>query len=123
MSFSRDGGTSWSEISPNPVLVEPICQASMLMFERGSSHGLLLFMNPASRDERVRMSLRISPDQGETWPLLRLLHEGPSAYSDMVQLNRREVLLLMETGEESPYEGITVKTPVDIVEIFNSPGE
>ena len=84
---------------------------------------MLLFLNPASREERVRMTLRMSPDQGRSWPVSRLLHEGPSAYSDMVQLNNREVLLLMETGVESPYEGIAVKAPVDVIEMFNNPGE
>ncbi len=123
VSFSRDGGMSWSDIRPDPVLVEPICQASMLMFERDARPGLLLFLNPASREERVRMTLRMSPDQGGSWPVSRLLHEGPSAYSDMVQLNNREVLLLMETGAESPYEGIAVKAPVDVIEMFNNPGE
>ena len=123
ISYSRDGGMSWSDIRPDQVLVEPICQASMLMFERDARPGLLLFLNPASREERVRMTLRMSPDQGRSWPVSRLLHEGPSAYSDMVQLNNREVLLLMETGVESPYEGIAVKAPVDVIEMFNNPGE
>ena len=35
ISFSSDGGANWSDFQPDPVLVEPICQASMLMFKEG----------------------------------------------------------------------------------------
>lgn len=117
ISFSRDGGKSWSDISPDTALIEPICQASMLMMKREGAPGILLFMNPSSSESRVNMTLRISIDQGGSWKHSLLLHPGPSAYSDMVQLNSREVLLLMETGNESPYEGITVSRPVDIISI------
>jgi sialidase-1 len=117
ISYSDDGGESWSDIQSAPELVEPICQASMLMFKRESEPGILLFMNPASSESRVKMTLKMSFDQGKSWKYSLLLHSGPSAYSDMVQLNSRKVLLLMETGNESPYEGITISRPVDIISI------
>lgn len=89
----------------------------MLTFKREGKPGILLFMNPSSSESRVNMTLKISIDQGGSWKNSLLLHPGPSAYSDMVQLNSREVLLLMETGNESPYEGITVSRPLDIISI------
>ncbi len=114
ISFSSDGGKSWSDIQPDPVLVEPICQASMLMFARESEPGILLFMNPASSEKRETMSLRASFDQGRTWKTSSVLHPGPSAYGDMVQVNEKEILILMEAGIESPYEGIAVMGPFDL---------
>ena len=43
-----------------------------------------------------------------------LLHPGPSAYGDMVQVNEKEILILMEAGIETPYEGIAVMGPIDL---------
>ncbi len=119
VSFSRDGGVNWSDVIADPVLVEPICQASLLMFHRALAPGLLLFMNPGSRENRIKMTLRASFDQGRTWDLSLVLHPGPSAYSDMVQVNEKEVIFLMETGSESPYEGIAVRGPVDIYSLID----
>ena len=117
ISFSRDGGMTWSDIRPEPDLEEPICQSSMLMFKREDHPGILLFLNPASSESRVNMTLKMSFNQGDSWKPSLLLHPGPSAYSDMVQLNSREVLLLMETGSGSPYEGISVSSPINIISL------
>ncbi len=114
ISFSSDGGANWSDIQSDPVLVEPICQASLLMFRREKDRGILLFMNPASIEKRKMMRLRASFDQGQTWQTSSVLHPGPSAYGDMVQVNEKEILILMEAGIESPYEGIAVMGPVDL---------
>jgi len=52
------------------------------------------------------MTLRVSYDDGKSWPVSRVLHAGPSAYSDLVRLRSGDVGVLYEAGEESPYEGI-----------------
>lgn len=31
VAFSEDGGATWSDPVSDPVLIEPICQASLLM--------------------------------------------------------------------------------------------
>jgi sialidase-1 len=118
ISFSRDGGLRWSDIQSDPVLVEPVCQASMLMFHRITAPDMLLFMNPGSPEKRIKMTIRASFDQGRTWAFSQLLHPGPSAYSDMVQVNENDVIFLMEIGRQSPYEGIAVKGPVNISSLF-----
>ena len=35
ITLSNDGGVSWNDICPDPVLVEPICQASLLTLPSG----------------------------------------------------------------------------------------
>jgi len=109
LAHSDDGGLSWSTLFFHPTLIEPICQASMQAFERAGKT-LLLFSNPASQDERVNMTLRMSEDDGESWPFSRVLHKGPSAYSDLIVLPGEEIGCLYERGETSPYEGIVFQT-------------
>jgi sialidase-1 len=103
VSLSTDGGKSWSNIWSDPVLVEPICQGSMLNHPKKK---VLYFLNPASEVNREKMTLRTSYDEGKTWPSSRVLHEGPAAYSDITLLSSGELGCLYEAGMQSPYEGI-----------------
>ena len=52
------------------------------------------------------MTLRRSADQGKSWKSSLVIHEGPSAYSDLVMIKDRLIGILYEGGIDSPYEGI-----------------
>ena len=108
-SWSSDGGMTWSESQDDPQLTEPVCQASLLRHSWPESGGRsrLLFSNPAAT-ERVRMTVRLSYDEGESWPESRLLHAGPSAYSSLAVLPDGTIACLYERGDESAYETITL---------------
>ena len=106
VSVSKDGGLSWSNIWSDPVLIEPICQGSLLYNPKGK---VLYFTNPASEDKREKMTLRISYDEGKTWSLSQVLHDGPAAYSDLSVLRTGELACFYEAGKNSPYEGIVFK--------------
>ena len=108
IAISNDGGLTWLPSTPDPTLIEPVCQASLLRSPEGSDSlkNILLFSNPAST-ERVRMTVRLSYDEGDTWPIARLVHEGPSAYSSLTTLADGTIGLLYESGATHPYEGIT----------------
>ena len=108
-SWSSDGGMTWSEPQDDPQLTEPVCQASLLRYGWPGTGGRsrLLFSNPAAT-ERVRMTVRLSYDEGESWPVSRLLHEGPSAYSSLAVLPDGAIACLYERGDESAYETITL---------------
>ena len=54
------------------------------------------------------MTVRLSYDEGESWPGSRLLHAGPSAYSSLAVLPDGSIACLYERGDESPYETITL---------------
>ncbi|MBX2817330.1 MAG: glycoside hydrolase [Saprospiraceae bacterium] len=106
VAYSNDGGMTWSYQQHDTSLVEPICQASLQSFHVGESQ-YLLFSNPADSSERKGMTIRWSADQGESWDTKTLLlHEGPSAYSDLVQINESTGGCLFERGGVNPYEQI-----------------
>jgi sialidase-1 len=69
------------------------CQASLVRV--GDA---LLFSNPASKENRERMTVRLSEDEGRTWSAGRLLHEGACGYSCMTPLPDGTVGILYETG-------------------------
>lgn len=108
LATSDDVGRSWSRASPDPALIEPPAQASLLRFStaKAQDRDRLLFSNPAST-RRERMIVRASYDEGAKWPVSRVIHEGPAAYSSLVVLRDRSIGLLFERGERSPYERIS----------------
>ena len=108
VATSDDGGRTWSQAKPDRALVEPPAQASLLRLTTAAADGRnrLLFSNPASA-RRERMTVRMSEDEGATWPVSRVVHEGPAAYSSLVVLPDRSIGLLFERGDRSPYEKIT----------------
>jgi len=107
IAFSNDGGESWLDQHFDATLVEPICQASIQRYSwpGGSDENVILFSNPAST-RRFNMTVRASFDDGNTWPLSRSLHAGPSAYSDLGVLADGIAACLYERGEKHPYEQI-----------------
>jgi sialidase-1 len=105
---SADGGRSWSQAKPDRALIEPPAQASLIRSTTVETDGRsrLLFSNPASA-RRERMTVRMSEDEGAAWPVSRVVHEGPAAYSSLVVLPDRSIGLLFERGDRSAYEKIT----------------
>ena len=87
IATSGDGGRSWSDPSFDEALIEPQCQASLIRYPRA---------NPASKSGRERMTVRLSPDEGRTWPLSRVLYQGKAAYSCLTVLPDGRIGLLYE---------------------------
>jgi sialidase-1 len=53
------------------------------------------------------MTVRLSYDEGKTWPVSRILHAGPAAYSSLAVLPNADIACLYEAGNSNPYETIT----------------
>jgi sialidase-1 len=106
---SRDGGQSRSPASLDPTLIEPVCQASIWRgtWPGAGSRSRILFSNPAST-RRENLTVRLSYDEGATWPVGRTIHPGPAANSCLAVLQDGSVACLYECGENRPYEKILV---------------
>ena len=109
VATSTDGGRTLSSARTHTELIEPPAQASILQYLAPGSQdrNRLLFANPAG-SARERLTVRMSYDQGATWPVSRVLHDGPAAYSSLTVLPDRSIGVLFERGERSAYERITL---------------
>jgi sialidase-1 len=107
-SFSRsyDQGLMWTTpVEYNDALFETEpdgCQSSLISYD-----DTLIFSGPASL-KREKMTVCVSSDNGETWPVQRLLYEGPSAYSNLCMLSGGDIFCLYENGRYNPYDKITL---------------
>ncbi len=108
VAVSKDGGLTFSEGKPDQTLVEPVCQASFIRYTEKAAHGKnrLLFANPASL-RRNMMTVRMSYDEGKTWPIMKLLDHRWAAYSCLTVLPDMEIGLLYECGDAHSNQTIT----------------
>lgn len=107
-SVSHDGGRTWTTPEYVSELIEPRCQASLLRYSwpEGKEPGRILFCNPAGT-RRTNLTVRLSLNDGKTWPVARTLHAGPAAYSCLVVLPDKSIGCLYECGRANSYEKIT----------------
>lgn len=104
-------GTPW--FSQN----DPTVQGSVERYRSvrdGHPFSALLFANPDSAASRSNMSVRISLDEGLTWPYKRAIDSRPAAYSCMTILPDGEIGMLYETGDTSSISDLTfVRFPIE----------
>ncbi|WP_425400029.1 sialidase family protein [Aeoliella sp.] len=112
LAFSPDGANNWSKPQPHDQLVEPICMGSMTTMESPNQDELLLFCNPNSEAPRTSSSgaawgarkrqnvtVRVSSDLGETWPMSRTIEPQDSGYSDVAVGPDGMIYVLYESGK------------------------
>jgi sialidase-1 len=109
VATSADGGATWSPVTLAETLIEPVCQASILRgtWPEAGERSRILFSNPAST-KRNKMTVRLSYDEGATWPVRKLIYPGPAAYSCLVRLPGKFVGCLFECGTTNSYETISL---------------
>lgn len=125
-AVSDDSGLTWKDQHFDETLIEPICQAAIERLSWPSQDGrsVILFSNPASRNGRVNMTVRASFDEGRTWAVSRVLHTGPSAYSDLAVLANGEIGCLYEAGDKHAYQSITfARFPLSLLRDTGQPAE
>jgi sialidase-1 len=105
VTIGPDGATRWEKSFFHDQLWEPRCMASIVAHP--SQPGTLLFSNPhtlpaapGGKSNRENLSIKLSRDDGRTWPVNRTLDAGPSAYSDLTVLPDGTVVCLYEKGSD-----------------------
>lgn len=121
IAWSHNGGQMWVDWQVTTDLFEigePFyfkygtkpsygCNAGLIRMplELTGGKDVLLFSAPDNPGKsRRRMTVFASFDQGYTWPVKRLVHEGMSAYSSLAAGSDGTVYLLFERGEEKLYD-------------------
>jgi sialidase-1 len=89
-------------------LPDPVNEGSLLSMGKRGGRGVLIFCNDADTSKRDNLTLRISYDDGRSWPQQILVDRSPSGavhgytgYCDLVRVGRRKVGVLYEKEEYS----------------------
>ena len=117
-AWSHDSGESFGEVGWEDSMVEPPCQGSLVRCttEQVQDRNRILFANPASTEGpdgghggRRRLTVRLTYDECRSWPVSRLVHDGPSAYSDLAVAHDGTINCLYERGDrELPYDRLAL---------------
>lgn len=108
ISLSFNGGETWQDQKYDLNLIEPICQAGFIASSWNSdgTRKYLFFSNPADSENRINLTIKVSINEGKSWKSSKVLHSGPSAYSDLAIISPNIIACLFEAGEKTPYEKI-----------------
>ena len=110
---SPDGATGWTKIELDDALYDPICMGSLVRLADGAApHGnRILFSNADSRDfegksraprGRQNVSIKLSYDDCQSWPVSKSLEPGPSGYSDLAAAADGTAYCIYERGSNQP---------------------
>ena len=96
LALSNDGGRTWEKPYVGPT-VSPVCCAieRFTLKAKGDDADRIVWSGPRGPG-RTDLVLRISHDEGRTFPRERLIAAGSAAYSDMERLSNGNIGLLWE---------------------------
>ena len=97
VSYSKDGAKGWTKPVFDDQLLEPICMASIVRVSEKTKNSVsrIAFANPHNLEraggdqtpgrnrDRKNLSIKLSYDEGKTWPVNKTLEAGLSGYSDL----------------------------------------
>jgi sialidase-1 len=97
---TTDLGKSWTEHpTSRKALPEPVCNADLLRIVHPQHGPLLFFSNPNTTRSRHHFTMKVSNDEGMTWPTKwhTLYDERPgSGYSTLTQIDDDHIGVLYE---------------------------
>jgi sialidase-1 len=106
-SFSQDGGKTWSPHRPGLPVSPVACAIERYPLKSaGDDRDRIIWTGPRGPD-RQNLVVRISYDEGQSFPVERMIYAGHAAYSDLTILNDKSVGVLWERGAEHGYQYIT----------------
>ncbi|MDP8244812.1 MAG: sialidase family protein [Candidatus Hinthialibacter antarcticus] len=112
VSISPDGATNWTTPVYNDALFEPTCMAGLTRYSTDKNR--ILFVNPDNQygdapaqkpNARQNLVIKMSYDEGETWPIAKILDPGLAAYSDIIVGPDQTVYCLYERGDNETNKG------------------
>ncbi|MEU9650960.1 exo-alpha-sialidase [Streptomyces sp. NPDC048110] len=92
VAHSSDGGATYTPFQQDTELPDPANNGSLTRFAPNvdASHpraSWLVFSNTATTDSRSNLTVRLSCDNGQTWPVRRTVESGAAAYSTLTPLS------------------------------------
>jgi sialidase-1 len=122
VSVTKDLGETWTEHpTSRNTLQEPVCMGSLYTHEYtvdGEKRSVMLFSNPnISKNPRRRTTIKVSFDEGMTWPekYWMLLDEGYNrGYSCLTSIDEKTIGIIYEgSTADMTFESIPLSELID----------
>ncbi len=107
-SISKDGGETFTEFGEVDEFIHATCHGGMARLTDSEHGDILFFSNPGTEmgrekatGERHHLTVWASMDEGKTWPIAKVINEGPAAYSCMAVGVDGLIFVAFERGPEN----------------------
>lgn len=108
-STSTDGGATWSKAVFDEALYDPHCEACVIRLpSQTDMQPKWLFSHPAGPGRRD-LTVRLSRDEGQTWPIAHKIRSGDSQYSSLARLPDASIGCLYDCWVDGNYRLFFVK--------------
>jgi sialidase-1 len=105
IAYSNNGGESFEKANFDNALFDPVCEGAILNIGKRKGKTILAFVNAADTVSRNNLSLKISFDEGKTWPIQKivngttdpaLIKKDFTAYADLIKMGSRKIGVFYE---------------------------
>ena len=105
VAFSNNGGEQFEKAYYDSALVDPVCEGAILNIGKRKGKTILAFVNAADTQHRNNLSLKISFDEGKSWPIQKLIDgtkdaalskKDFTAYADLIKIGNRKIGVFYE---------------------------
>uniref|UniRef100_A0AAU3GN60 exo-alpha-sialidase n=1 Tax=Streptomyces sp. NBC_01401 TaxID=2903854 RepID=A0AAU3GN60_9ACTN len=103
IAYSTDGGVNYTPFTQDTNLPDPANNGSVMRYAPDAASSdptssWLLFSNTESTSSRSNLTVKMSCDNGKTWPIRKVVDPGSAAYSTLTRLPDGRLGLLYERG-------------------------
>ncbi|MEU8624696.1 sialidase family protein [Streptomyces sp. NPDC048669] len=116
IAYSTDGGVTYTPFVQDTQLPDPANNASVIRYAPDAAasdpqSSWLLFSNTEDTGARRNLTVKMSCDNGKTWPIRKVVDPGAAAYSTLTRLPDGRLGLLYERGnaEHITYDSFDLK--------------
>ncbi|MFF3780925.1 exo-alpha-sialidase [Streptomyces sp. NPDC001933] len=104
IAYSTDGGVNYTPFAQDTELTDPANNASVMRYAPDAApsdpqSSWLLFSNTEDASARRNLTVKMSCDNGKTWPIRKVVDPGAAAYSTLTRLADGRLGLLYERAD------------------------
>ena len=103
-SISHDKGLTFGDVVARPDLVDPSCNGEIIRYTStrdGYDKDRLIFVNDHHPSQRKNTSIKISYDEGKTWPVSKVIHAGDAWYPAVTITSDGTIAVYFERAENN----------------------
>lgn len=94
-AYSATGYSDWTQYGPDHTLWDPQCFGSVVCYNDGVNPYSLIFVNCNSKTERKNITVRISTDDGKTYPYSRVIDAERGGYVEVSADNKNGLIYVL----------------------------
>jgi sialidase-1 len=108
VAYSESGYSNWQGYAPDYNLPDPGCFGSVVAYNDGKRPYAMLFANCASNEDRKKVTIRASLDDGKTYPISKTIDEDRGGYVEIAVDNKAGLIYLVYETEWGSFDYIAI---------------